>query len=287
MFFIRLFSKLPFPIIYLISDIIAFFTGSIIRYRRTVITQNVETAFPGISAKEKRKIIRGFYRNLCDVGFESLKSLSMSKEDVKKHITITNPEEFKKYHDAGKPILMMTGHLSNWEWQLMAYTVIMNAPIGAVYKPLSNKFSENLMQKIRSNFGGYVVPMEKTMREILVKHKRGEVFTIGMVADQSPPGYDKKQIWLDFFGKESAFFAGPEKVTEFMNYPVIFSKIRRVKRGYYEITIVDLHDGSDYEKGSNEILKKFSKQVEENIKEQPSNWLWSHKRWKYTREEVA
>ena len=249
--------------------------------------KNIETAFPDISPEDKKKTIRGFYRNLCDVGFEALKSLSMSREDVANRIRVTNPKEFTKYQEAGKPILMLTGHLCNWEWQLMAYTVLLDTPIGAVYKPLASKFSENLMQMIRSNFGGYVVPMEKTMREILVRHKRGEVFTFGMVADQSPPGYDKKQIWLDFFGKESAFFAGPEKITEYMNYPVIFSKIKRVKRGYYEITIIDIHDGSEYEKGSNKVLMEFSKLVEENIREQPSNWLWSHKRWKYTKEEVS
>lgn len=260
--------------------------ANVIRYRRKVIEKNIGIAFPEKTHQEKKKIIHDFYRNLCDVGFEALKSLSMSQDDMKKHLVITNPEEYKKYHDNGQPVILMTGHFGNWEWQLLAYTATMGVPFGAVYKPLASKFSENLMVNIRTNFGGYVVPMERTMREILVKHKKGEVFSFGMVADQSPPGYDKKRVWLDFFGKESAFFIGPEKVTEFMNYPVIFSKIKRIKRGYYEVEIIDIHDGSEYEKGSNKILKTYSKLVEECIKEQPSNWLWSHKRWKYTRDEV-
>ncbi|NLR90239.1 lysophospholipid acyltransferase family protein [Flammeovirga agarivorans] len=287
MFFIQLLSKIPFSLLHIISTFLAFVTGKIIRYRRDVVAENIKIAFPEKSEAEHKKIVDGFYTNLSDVALESIKSLSMSKEDMKQHFKVKNPEVFNKFHDKNQPVILMCGHVCNWEWQMTGFAANFDFGFGAVYKPLEGKFSEQLMQQIRSRFGGYVVPMANTMRQILVRKKKGENFGFGMVSDQSPPGYDRKRIWIDFFGRPSAFFAGPEVITGSMKIPVIYSRIIRTGRSQYEAELFEIYDGGEYEKGSNLVLTKYAQLVEENIKAQPSNWLWSHKRWKYTKEEMG
>ncbi|AZQ61278.1 hypothetical protein EI427_03285 [Flammeovirga pectinis] len=283
MFFIRFISRLPFPLVYLLSNCIAFVMGSFMRYRRSVIMENLSICFPEKTLLEKYVIQKKFYRNLSDVGLETIKSMTMSVEDMKKRVRIKNLELLKNYIDKKQPLILLTGHICNWEWQLAGIASHLNIPIGAVYKPLASDFSEKMMLEIRARFGGYPVPMANTMREILIRKKKGDMFFFGLVADQSPPGYDKKKEWVNFFGKESAFFAGPEKITEYMNFPVVYSKITRRKRGYYDIEILPVYDGKEYQKGTHQILNKFTSLLEENIKLAPSNWLWSHKRWKYSK----
>lgn len=287
MIFIKLFSKLPFFIIHLLSYVVAFFLGSIIRYRRTSILNNLKLAFPEKSSLERKKILFKFYLNLTDVGFETLKSYGMNKQEMKDHFKVINPEKMENHIKNNEPFLLLGGHIANWEWQLSGFASQLDFCFGGVYKPLASKFTDKLMLAIRERFGGYPIPMANTMREMLVRKKKGEMFSFGLVADQSPPGYDKKREWVDFFGIESAFFSGPEVITRMTKMPVYYSKIQRVKRGYYEAEAIPIFElGDNYDQGNQQIIKKYAALLEENIREEPANWLWSHKRWKYSKEDL-
>ncbi|NME67380.1 lysophospholipid acyltransferase family protein [Flammeovirga aprica] len=287
MIFIKLFSRLPFFFIHSLSYSIAFFMGSIIRYRRSKIAENIKIAFPEKSPLERKKLLFQFYLNLTDVGFEALKSYSMTREQMQKRFKVLNPEKMEEHIQKNEPFLLLAGHVTNWEWQLSGYASQLNFNFGGVYKPLSSKFTDKLMLDIRANFGGYPIPMAKTMREILVRMKRKEMFSFGLVADQSPPNYDKKREWVQFFNRETAFFSGPEIITQMAKMPVYYAHITRTKRGHYEGRIIPIfQEGDEYVKGSSQITKKYAELLEANIRESPADWLWSHNRWKYTREEI-
>lgn len=287
MFFINLFARLPFFIIHFLSYSVAFFLGSVIRYRRTAILKNLKLAFPEKSSLERKKILYQFYLNLTDVGFETIKSYRMSKVQMKKRFKVLNPDAMLKHIQHNEPFLLLAGHIANWEWQLSGFASQLDFNFGGVYKPLSSKFSDKLMLDIRARFGGYPIPMANTMREVLIRKKRNEMFAFGLVADQCPPVHDKKREWVPFLGRESAFFAGPEIITTIGKLPVYYTKIRRVKRGYYEAEIIPIYlPKGDYIKGSQLVVMKYAELLEENIREAPGNWLWSHKRWKYTKEDI-
>ncbi|PLX05028.1 MAG: lauroyl acyltransferase, partial [Marinilabiliales bacterium] len=158
LFFSLLISKTPFWLLYCISDFFRVFIQHIFRYRRKVIYKNLRNAFPSKTDKEIRKIANKFYRNFCDIFLEVLKLKSLSKKQVKKRISIRNPELLEKYHSQNKSIMGVTAHRSNWEWMGVAglpvqtqYTVL------GIAKPLSDEKFDNYLTNVRTRFGMKVI----------------------------------------------------------------------------------------------------------------------------------
>ena len=104
-----------------------------------------------------------------------------------------------------------------------------------------------------------------------------------MAADQSPGRkYIDNAYWIDFLGRDTAFLHGPEKHARANNYVVMYIDVQRTKRGYYTVELSLIADKpSELEDG--EITSRFAKKLESVINKEPSNWLWSHNRWKLKR----
>ena len=154
-------------------------------------------------------------------------------------------------------------------------------PIDAMYQKIRAKWAEDLMFKTRARFGGHPVRSNNT-REI-VKRSR-ELRSVAMVADQVPHISNKGKYWGTMFNRDTAFYMGGEQLPKLVRSVALFAIPTRVKRGYYEIELIELAR-PPYEKDKIEILPRYIEHVEKVIRENPSNWLWSHRRWKYTKEE--
>ncbi|MEH0154043.1 lysophospholipid acyltransferase family protein [Limibacter armeniacum] len=283
MFFLRLLSRLPLPILYLFADFLVLLAYRIVGYRKKVVTQNLRRSFPDKSDKEIEHITKGFYHNLAYVVVEIVKAVTISRKEMQQRVSIKNPEVLQGYIDDGKPVLVLASHQCNWEWVLLGAGAHFNFPMDAVYKPLTENFSEQLMLGIRSKFGGKPIPSNQTVREIL--KRRSVVRAFGMVADQVPVKEEKKH-WVTFLGQETPFFIGAEKIAQLTKYPVLFIRVHRPKRGYYELEFVNISE-PPYNKESFDIVEKYAAECERLIRDYPSDWLWSHKRWKYTREQAG
>lgn len=279
MFFLKLLSLLPLRILYLKSDFLIFLASKIFKYRKKVIYENLKKSFPEKSEEEIKTITQQFYRNLADILVEILKVLSLSEKELAKRVRILNPELPKKYLDKNQPIIVLAGHLCNWEWLLSACMVHFKYPIDGVYKPLNSPFSEKLMCKIRSKFGANPLPMKNTLREQV--KKKNEAHTLAMVADQTPVK-NEIQFWTTFLNQETPFYVGADKIGRMLNMPVLFVGMRRVKRGYYEVWFEEIAN-TPFPEGEFSITEKYSQILETEIRKQPANWLWSHRRWKHRR----
>ncbi|MBC7450291.1 MAG: lysophospholipid acyltransferase family protein [Cytophagales bacterium] len=281
-FLLRGISRLPFPVIYILSDITAFTLQYIVRYRTKVVKENLSNSFPDKSALEIKRITKGAYRNLCDVSFESLKLLSMDKSALQKRVVITNIEVPMSTLDKGLSHVGLTSHLCNWEWLLQICAVESPYPIDAVYKPLSNQKMDTFIYQLRSKFGATPVAMKDTLRS-LVKNRK-EVRSIAMVADQTPP-HSEIQHWATFLHQYTPFYVGGDKIGAAMQYPILFVGMKRIKRGYYEVEFELLKDLPIAKEG-HEVTELFIKKLEQKINEQPSDWLWTHRRWKHTEAKI-
>jgi len=173
--------------------------------------------------------------------------------------------------------LGLTSHLCNWEWLLQICAVESPYPIDAVYKPLSNQKMDQFTIDIRSRFGAHPVPMKDTLRELIKNRKT--VRSMAMVADQTPP-HSEIQHWATFLNQYTPFYVGGDKIGGAMQFPILFVGMKRIKRGYYEVTF-DLLKNIPISKEGHEVTDLFVKKLEEKIREQPENWLWSHRRWKH------
>ena len=277
MFFIRLLSRLSLPILYKISDILFFISFYLIRYRRKLVSSNLERSFPDKTIVDRKQIEKEFYKNLCDYAVESLKLVTMSREELNRRMVFTNPEVPQNFSASNQSILFLASHQFNWEWLLVSASASFPMAIDFVYQPVKNKFFNDLILNIRTRFGAHPIKRDEVARELI--RRKDIVRGVATVADQYPGyGRDKKFI-ARFLNQETAFFMGTNQLAHLTQYPSVYYKPKRIKRGYYQASPV-IVAVPPYPKDSVQVISNYVDTVEEVIREYPAGWLWSHNRWK-------
>jgi KDO2-lipid IV(A) lauroyltransferase len=275
-FFVFIIAIIPFFILYLISDLLGFILYRIVGYRKEVAYDNLRKSFPDISEKELKRIVRLSYRNLSDVMVETLKGFSLTQKRVVKRHRFVNSEVLEPFVKSGKSFIVTASHYNNWEWGGLSIPLQLDCNVAVFYKPLSNKRMDRVIKKNRERTGIEMVSFYKTAATFKKYNDRQTVYFL--VADQSPSNA-RKSYWIDFLGRETAFLHGPELYAKSYNLPVLYADIKRVKRGYYEIDFSVLVDEPSSLKDG-EITRRYAAKLEDVVRKQPENWLWSHKRWK-------
>ncbi|HTB27147.1 MAG TPA: hypothetical protein VK711_17370 [Puia sp.] len=275
--FFYLLSLLPMRMLYIISDGIYLVVYYIIGYRKKEVMQNLEIAFPEKSDAERVKIARAFYHNLLDSFIETIKLVSASRRFLEKRIT-ANWEVLEPLYQSGKSCQLHLGHTFNWEWGHHVLSSHTKYQVLVVYMPLSNAVLEKLMYNLRVRHGNKFIAagnMKKSMEAF-----KDTQYLLGLVADQSP-GNLKNAYWMNFFGRPTAFVAGPEKGARTGKLPVVFTFILKPKRGYYRAVLeVACEDPSALKEG--ELTLRYARYMEKVIRSNPEMWLWSHRRWKHS-----
>jgi len=279
---LSLISFLPFPVLYFLSDILYLFLYYIIKYRRIVVSENLLNSFPEKSKSELRQIEKRFYRYLADLILESVKTISISAIEIKKRFVFKNLELLTNYLQNGRSVIAVTGHYGNWEWGPVAIGLELKEKVLVVYKPLSDKLFEGLMNSMRTRFGTIMVPMKQTLRKVV--EFKNEPHVLVLVGDQTP-SREESEYFTSFFNQQTAVFLGVEKIALKTNNPIIYFSINRLKRGYYECLVKSLIDNPEQTK-EYEITNSHIRELEKNIRFQPEYWLWSHKRWKFSPENI-
>jgi KDO2-lipid IV(A) lauroyltransferase len=275
--FVYLISRLPFSLLYRFSDFL-YYLIRLTGYRRKVVIQNLKNSFPEKSDEELDKICNEYYRYLCDLTLETLKTLNMSEQQTNARVTFHNTPWLDQFYREKKSIIIVMGHYGNWEWAGPAFTLNTNYQLVVIYRPLSNLHFEKMMSGMRTRFGTRITPVEKTLRD-MVAH-RSEITATAFIADQTAS--KKNAYWTPFLNQDTAVFTGPEKLAKKFNYPVVYMNLQRVKRGYYEIKPELLFENPAVTI-DNEITVRFTNRLEADIKHDPIPWLWSHRRWKHKR----
>jgi KDO2-lipid IV(A) lauroyltransferase len=278
--FIYLIALLPFWALYWVSD----FFYSILRltgYRQRVIIKNLQNSFPAKSEKEIQVIGRCYYRYLCDLTLETLKTLKMTKKETQSRCIFHQQVWLTKLYEEHQSIIIVMGHYGNWEWAGPSFTLNTPFQLVVIYRPLSHPYFEKMMAGMRTRFGTRITPVDKTLRNMVATQK--ETTATAFIADQTATA--KNAYWTHFLNQDTAVFTGPEKLARKFNYPVVFMNVQRVKRGYYKIT-PEMLFSNPATTSENEISEGFTKRLEKEIMRDPIPWLWSHKRWKHKREQV-
>ena len=277
--FIYFLASLPFPLMYGVSDALCFLIR-LVSYRREVIVKNLRKSFPEKSDDEIRSLTRSYYGYLCDLTIETFKTLRMTESEHRERVTLENPELFQKFYDENKSVMLVLGHYGNWEW--MGPCITLNTPyqLVVIYRPLSNFYFERMMTGMRTRFGTKITPVNQTLRAMVAD--RGTMTATAFIADQAAPS---NAYWTTFLHQETSVFTGPEKLGTKFNYPIIYLHSERRARGTYHIRGELLFEHPK-DTGENEISEAFTRRLEKDIIENPTIWLWSHKRWKQTRPPV-
>jgi len=274
--FVKPISLLPFPLLYLLSDVLYLTLYKIFGYRKKVVWDNLSKCFPDLSKAELKQLMNKFYRHFCDLLVESVKLFSIRPKEIEQRFKFTNPEILDAEFDKGKSVILVGGHYNNWEILAVGINQVMKHQATAIYKPLSNPFYERLARSSRGRYGLKMIPIKDVPSFFINDSDKGTATIFG--GDQSPT-YSKRVYWTNFLNRETAVAVGTEKYAMKYNYPVYFGKIGKLSRGHYTFEVVEVcSDPSKTQEG--EITKKHVKMLEEQILERPELWLWSHKRWK-------
>lgn len=280
-FFIFLIGILPFWVLYIFSDIVRFFLHRVFGYREKIIRSNLQRCFPDKSKKEIDELVVKSYKNLTDIMVEGFKAFTMTKRQIVNRHKIINTEILDHYKGTGKSLITTPCHYGNWEWGSMSPSLQLNYQIVGFYTTLSNPYINKFMRKNRSRTGAILESTRSTSKTFKELENTECVYI--MAADQSPSKPDNA-IWVNFLGQKTAFLHGPEKYAKLFNLPIVFTDIKRIKRGYYSLELSYITEDPTQTKDG-EITAKYAKKLEEVIKVKPEDWLWSHKRWKLNKQD--
>jgi Kdo2-lipid IVA lauroyltransferase/acyltransferase len=277
MFLVRVLSRLPFCILYFISDFLFFMSFYVIKYRRKMVQKNLRNSFPEKAEDEIYRIEKTFYKNLCDYAVEMLKLLTINKEDLSKRMVYNAPEIAATYATQQQSVIILTAHQFNWEWLLATGGFKFPMNIDFVYQKVNSEFFEKISMACRTRFGAYPIKRDEVAREMI--RRKNIVRGIAMVSDQYPGhGRDKKHL-TKFLNQDSVFFLGTNQVAIMTQYPVFYYEIVKIRRGYYETNAIQIGT-PPYGIESVTVIENYVREVEKSIRRNPSNWLWSHNRWK-------
>ena len=180
-------SKLPFRVLYVLSDILFLLVYRLVGYRRKVVRKNLKASFPEKGADELKGIERGFYHFFCDYIVETMKLMTITPEEMKKRMVFKGLEGLEKDLNSGRSCVAFLGHYCNWEWiSSLPLHVKSDALSCQIYHPLENEATDDLCFKMRSRMGAVSIAMNDTIRKFVEYKRDGKVTVTGFIADQVP-----------------------------------------------------------------------------------------------------
>jgi len=270
-----LLSLLPLRVLYVLSDCLYGLIYYVFGYRKAVVRNNLNIAFPEKSKAEKKVIEKKFYRNFIDNFIETLKMVSGGAKFAQKHFHFDKTlieEQFRK----GKSIQFHLGHNFNWELANIAVALDISFPVLAVYMPLKSRVFDRLMLRLRSARNNVLLPATD-MKNAMIPFRNTQ-YLLALIADQVP-GDPSKAYWLNFFGRPTPFMRGPERGAVSGDLSVAFAQIYKTRRGQYHL-VYELCTEAAGSTGKGELTQKYVRFLEDVIRQHPEMWLWTHRRWK-------
>jgi Kdo2-lipid IVA lauroyltransferase/acyltransferase len=275
--FLYLISLLPWRVLYFISDGVYRLLYYVIGYRRKVVMENLAIAFPEKTIKERTRIAKDFYHHFLDTFIETIKLLSVSEKTLRKRFTV-NLDVVNSLYDTGQNLIIVSAHFFNWEVANMGTALDIKYPLITVYMPIKNKAFDKLIYNLRTKVKNAILIPATSFRHHFLPYTKDR-FALGLVADQNP-GEPKSAYWVPFFGVPVPFVKGPEKMSKSNNAAVVYLHFHHIKRGHYNLHY-QLVTTTPKAYADGTLTKELIRITEESIRRQPSDYLWSHRRWKW------
>ena len=266
---------------YLIADIVYFVVYRLVGYRRGVSRRNLAAAFPERSEAERLRIERRYYRHLADLAVEFVHNLFASPAAIRRRYRLADRRLLDRYYEQGRSVVLLSAHYNNWEYMVSSLGMqLLHHGIG-VGKPLSGRFSGPFVARRRVRYGTEVVYADDVRRVVVFYHRHRVPCALMMLGDQSPSN-PLKSYWTRFLNQDTAFLYGAEYFARKYDYPVVYYRVDKVRRGHYEVRF-SLMCEHPREVPQYTIVERYARTLERQIAERPEYWLWSHRRWKLAR----
>ncbi len=277
-------SRLPFGMLYVLSDILFVLLYHVVGYRRKVALKNIADSFPDKSPEEHKAICRQFFRNFADYFFETIKMNHITDDEMRRHTVIEGVEQIDRYVEQGRSVAVYFSHCGNWEWGTSITLWARNNPTNGVvyaqvYRPLTNKWFDAYFLKLRSRFGSVSFDKRMVFRDLLLLKRDGVLSVTGFMSDQKPSAGDVTHV-VKFLNHPTAMITGTETIVRRLNLVAFYWDVEKPSRGHYKLTLRLMTDNPD-SMPQFAITDVYARLLQQTIERNPSIWLWTHKRWKY------
>jgi KDO2-lipid IV(A) lauroyltransferase len=282
---LKLLTRIPLPLLYRGAWLMYFIAFHVLRWRRTQVEGDIANAFPGKSAAERADIVRRSYRNLADTLVEAFWGFGAKAGALKRRVAFENPELVTRGWDAGESVVLLTAHYGNWEWLLLAAGVHFGIVIDVVYQPQRVSAVDEFLREARSRFGSRLIPRNEFIYDLLSRAEQRRAYAL--IADQTPKHKSDPRHWTEFLHQETAFFVGAGKIAKFLDAKVLYVKMRRLRRGRYSVRLEEIAAPPYDEVEDVQIVERYARNLERDVRESPADWLWLQKKWKIARDSAA
>ena len=273
---VRLLAALPWWVMNPFADALAWLSWRVVRVEQKPLRANLTASFPTLTEAQLQQMMRDYYRGFAQVLVEVVRSVSLTPEELQRRVVLEGFEPVRAALASGSPVLLVAAHQCNWEWMLLALSLQLGYPLEAAYKPLVDGWAQREMLKARSRFGARLVPAQELLPHILRGGRTARA--IAMVADQEPRTSERRH-WTRFMNRDTAFFMGAEEITRVTKFPAFFLGLRRTSRGHYTVSVTPLAQAGE-KLPTGALTERYARLVEAQIHAAPTDWPWSHKRWK-------
>ena len=272
----RLLSLLPLPLLRVVLGFVAVCLR-VFGWRRAVVETHLSRCLSEQGEDERARIARNFYRYLGELVAEALHAWRITPAELEERVRFENPEAVQAVLDGGQRAMILAAHHCNWEWLLLRCSTAFPEPMVAAYKPVALRSGDRALLQMRSRFGATLVQAKQLVQHLL--EQRGKVRLLALLADQSPAASNEQQIWLPFFGQETAFYRGPGWIAAKMGYSVFLAAMRRERPGYYVVRFLPLA-GAGQVADPDQVLVSYARALEAHVHAHPVEYFWAYNRWK-------
>lgn len=249
----------------------------LVRYRRGVVLDNLATAFPERSPAERRRLGRDAFVHILTTLVEVFRIPAYVRRGIEGVVTVEGLEHLEAAKARGKGVLCLSGHIGSWELGVAGVTSVAH-PISLVVKRLGPAV-DAFVTEARTGAGLGVIRADGALRPILGALKRNE--TVVFVLDQNATR--KIGVFVDFFGKKACTMSTMAVLAQRTGAAVLPAIPRRVGPGRHVITvlpIVEWEEQQTREASIQHMTQRYTRVIEDAIRREPTQWLWTHKRWR-------
>jgi KDO2-lipid IV(A) lauroyltransferase len=248
---------------------------------RLIALHNLRHAFPEKDMKELIRIAKGVYRNVAITAAEFFSLPSITRENLHEWVEMEGLEHYEEGMAQGKGLLTIIAHFGNWELMPVSFPLFLKFPKPSyiVYRPLDSPILDNMVEHVRTINGHVMIPKGGSGKRIMELLKENN--SIGILSDQNVSA--QEGLFVDFFGRPACTGAGLAVLALRSGAPVLPMFMARQKSGKYKFILkplVEISRTGDYEKDLLENTQRFTKVVEDVVREYPDQWFWIHQRWK-------
>ena len=288
-----LISMLPLKVHYFIGDVMSWILKNVVRYRTGVVWMNISRSFPEKKYWQLKKIYNDFYRHLGEIFVEAVWFGGSTYKRLNKQgiVTVKNPEVISEAFEASPSVTVLCSHCGNWEILGGFYGYaskdgykcsFSEDALTVVYKRLSSEvsdkvFADNRVAVLEGKCPNAIIESKNILR-FSIEH-RNEKRIYGYPVDQGPyRGMSHHDMGI-FLNQQTYAMIGSVGVACKLSHAVHYLKMKHVARGKYEWEFIPICADASQMK-PDDIMREYYRLLEEEIRETPHNWLWTHNRWK-------